>query len=108
MTCGAVEFKVQRRVYVDMSRQEERFPTDNKTIWGLLALKNGGRSVFLDTSSRFIVRGFYHGRGSEILNLSPAKMAGPEGNPLLFFSQYFICLVPAESHGNEGRLASSS
>ena len=75
MTCGAVEFKVQRRVYVDMSRQEKSFPTDNKTIWGLLALKNGGRSVFLDTSSRFIVRGFYHGRGSEILNLSPAKMA---------------------------------
>ena len=61
MTCGAVEFKVQRRVYVDMSRQEKSFPTDNKAIWGLLALEDGGRSVLLDANSRLIVRGIYHG-----------------------------------------------
>jgi|MDSX01.1.fsa_nt_gb hypothetical protein len=36
------------------------FPTDNKAIWGFLALEDGSGGVFFNVSSRLIVGGIYH------------------------------------------------
>ena len=84
MTCGAVEFKVQLRVYVDMSRQEKSFPPTTRRFGDFLRSRMAVEASFLTRVPDLSSGDSTMAEGRKFSTFLRQKWRVLEGNPLLF------------------------